>query len=133
MCVWCVTITHMPWSYSQSQGILARNGQTILTGCYSGHGEGLNNPAAQDQIGVGPLPQGLYAMVCLEDSPHTGMATIVLGPSSGNVMYGRSAFRIHGDNGKGDQSASDGCIIAGHASDRKAIWDTGDHSLEVTA
>jgi hypothetical protein len=123
----------MPWQYSQSQGIISRNGQVILGGGYAGNGLGLNNPEAQDQHNVGPLPQGHYLMTALVDSPKTGIATIILDPDPGTEMYGRSAFRIHGDNGRDDQSASDGCIVAGHAADRTAIWDTGDHDLEVTA
>ena len=123
----------MPWQYSQSQGIISRNGQVILGGGYAGNGLGLNNPGAQDQHNVGPLPQGHYLMTALVDSPKTGIATIILDPDPGTEMYGRSAFRIHGDNGRDDQSASDGCIVAGHAADREAIWATQDHALEVVA
>ena len=119
------------WQYSQSSGVLARNGQPILTG-YAGHGDGLNNPAAEDQIDVGPLPKGLYLMTRLFDSPRTGLATIVLEPAPANNMYDRSAFRIHGDNAAANHTASDGCIVAGHAADRKAIWDTQDRELTVT-
>jgi hypothetical protein len=48
-------------------------------------------------------------------------------------MFGRSGFRIHGDNASANHTASDGCIIAGHAADRTAIWNSGDHVLEVVA
>ena len=34
-----------------------------------------------------------------------------LKPDSSNNMFGRSNFQIHGDNKKGDGSASHGCII----------------------
>ena len=70
-------------------------------------------------------------MTALIDSPHTGLATIILEPDPANQMFGRSGFRIHGDTSEADQTASDGCIIAGHALDRTAIWNAGDLDLEV--
>ena len=120
------------YSYQQSTGLLRHNGTLLLTG-YAGHGAGVNNPAVQNQHDVGPLPQGRYTMTALFDSPHTGLATIVLDPDSGNQMFGRSGFRIHGDNAAANHTASDGCIIAGHAPDRTGIWNLGDHVLEVVA
>lgn len=123
----------MSWTYSQSSGKLSRNGQTILVGCYAGRAEGLNNPAMQDRIGIGPLPQARYLMTALIDSPHTGLATILLDPKPGREMFGRSLFRIHGDNEAANHTGSDGCIVAGHAADREAIWHTLDHELEVVA
>jgi hypothetical protein len=118
------------YTYSQSTGVLAQNGIPMLTG-YAGHGPGVNNPAMQDQHDVGPLPQGRYTMTLLFNSPFTGLATIILEPNPANQMFGRSGFRIHGDNKDADQTASDGCIIAGHQPDRIAIWNAGDHDLEV--
>jgi hypothetical protein len=116
--------------YQQSSGELSRNGTIVLTG-YAGHGAGVNNPALQDQHDVGPLPQGNYTMTALLDSPHTGLATIILVPDMSNLMFNRSGFRIHGDNDLGNHTASDGCIVAGHAVDRTAIWTSGDHRLVV--
>jgi hypothetical protein len=118
--------------YTQSTGVLEHDGIALLTG-YAGHGTGVNNPAMQDQHDIGPLPQGLYAMTALIDSPHTGLATIILEPDSGNQMFGRSGFRIHGDNAAANRTASDGCIIAGHAADRISIWQGADHELKVVA
>ena len=118
------------YTYHQSTGALTHNGTLLLTG-YAGHGAGVNNPAKQDQHDVGPLPQGRYKMTALIDSPRTGLATIVLDPDPANHMFGRSGFRIHGDNAAANHTASDGCIIAGHAADRIAIWNSRDHDLEV--
>jgi hypothetical protein len=118
------------YTYNQSTGRLARNGILLLTG-YAGHGPGVNNPAAQNQHDAGPLPVGRYTMTALIDSPHTGLATIILDPDPANQMFGRSGFRIHGDNSALNHTASDGCIIAGHAADRIGIWNSGDHDLEV--
>lgn len=120
------------FTYQQSTGALSQDGVLRLT-AYAGHGDGLNNPAMQDQHDVGPLPQGRYTMSALIDSPHTGLATIILDPDPATEMFGRSGFRIHGDNGLNNHTASDGCIIAGHAADRTGIWNSGDHDLEVVA
>ena len=118
------------YTYHQSTGTLVQNGTLVLTG-YAGHGPGVNKPAMQDQHDVGPLPQGRYVMTALIDSPHTGLATIILDPDPANQIFGRSGFRIHGDNAAGNHTASDGCIIAGHANERTTIWNSGDHDLEV--
>jgi Protein of unknown function (DUF2778) len=120
------------YTYHQSRGVLERDGIPLLTG-YAGHGNGINDPAMQDQPNVGPLPQGRYTMTALNDSHQTGLATIVLDPDPANQMFGRSGFRIHDDNPAADRTASDGCIIAGHAPDRTGIWDSGDRDLEVVA
>ena len=118
------------YTYRQSTGTLSHNGTPLLTG-YAGHGLGVNNPTMQDQHDVGPLPQGRYLMTALFDSPHTGIATIILDPDPANAMFGRSGFRIHGDNAAANRTASDGCIIAGHAPDRTSIWNSDDRDLEV--
>ncbi len=118
--------------YQQSTGILSRDGVPQFTG-YAGHGTGVNNPSLQNQHDVGPLPEGVYLMTALIDSPHTGLATIILDPDPANQMFGRSGFRIHGDNAAANRTASDGCIIAGHAPDRTAIWNSQDRNLQVIA
>jgi hypothetical protein len=118
--------------YTQSTGVLAHDGIALMT-CYAGHGAGINNPLMQNQHDIGPLPQGLYGMTALIDSPHTGVATIILEPDPANTMFGRSGFRIHGDNPAANRTASDGCIIAGHAADRLSIWESIDHVLRVVA
>jgi hypothetical protein len=120
------------YTYRQSTGLLARDGVALLNG-YAGHGAGVNNPAMQDQHDIGPLPEGRYVMTALINSPHTGLATIILDPDPANRMFGRSGFRIHGDNSAANRTASNGCIIAGHAPDRTNIWNSGDRSLEVLA
>lgn len=38
-----------------------------------------------------------------------------LDPDDGNEMFGRSLFRMHGDNAAMNHTASDGCIIMGLA------------------
>lgn len=121
----------MAWNYKQATGAMARNATVLATG-YSGHGDGLNNPAAQTQHDVGPIPAGRYTIAAPFDSPHTGPFTLRLDPDPANQMFGRDAFRIHGDNGNGDHSASNGCIILGREF-REAIWNSGDRALVVAA
>jgi len=105
--------------YAQTTGELyfgdATKGLTSLGICYSGHGAGVNNPLYQDVHEFGPIPQGWYTISRFFDD-HGGKGPIVarLAPDAGNNMFGRSGFMIHGDNAKGDHSASEGCIIAAH-------------------
>jgi hypothetical protein len=61
---------------------------------------------------------------------HPPRPSLPLDPSPGNDMHGRSGFYIHGDNNRGDNSASTGCIILGKAI-RKRIGNSGDNTLHV--
>ena len=126
----------MSWIYRQSTGELTNPGLPNGISAwkcvgYAGRYPGLNNPAMQDVQDVGPLPQGTYRMADLIDSSRTGLSTIILVADPGNEMFGRSGFRIHGDNPQHNHTASDGCIVAGIAVTRKAIWESGDRTLEV--
>jgi RHS repeat-associated protein len=111
-------------TYSQSGGAL--DCYDDLTGShylhckgYSGNGSGLNNPAAQDQENVGPIPQGNYTIG--NPTNEKGPWTFPLIPDSSNVMYGRGGFLIHGDNSSHDNSASEGCIVIPDHDCRKQI------------
>jgi hypothetical protein len=101
----------MPFVYKQASGNLFLN--TIFIGAgYCGHGSGLNNPAAQDQQNVGPIPTGTYTI----GPPHTpvdhlGPLALPLYPDPTNQMFGRFGFFMHGDNQFANHSASNGCII----------------------
>jgi len=119
------------YTYHQSTGVFERDGVTLFTG-YAGHGAGVNNPSLQQEPNVGPLPQGRYTMSqFVAKAKKTGLGTIRLKPDPANQMFGRSGFRIHGDNAELDRSASSGCIIIGRAPDRQAIWNDPDHDVEV--
>lgn len=121
------------WTFSQSSGALTdAGGRHIATG-YSGHGDGLNNPAMQDVPSVGPLPQGLYSLGAPVDHPELGPFAIPLIPHAGNQMFGRDGFYLHGDEvgHVGEHLASHGCIVADRPA-REAIWASGDHALKVT-
>lgn len=101
--------TDAPWLYVQSTGRLYRpDGSWCGTG-YSGHGEGINNPAMQEVRNVGPIPCGLYTIGHAMDHPLLGPFAIPLIPNPFNQMFGRSHFYCHGDNA--EHNASLGCII----------------------
>ncbi len=121
------------WSYSQTSGnIFAPNGLLAGTG-YSGRGPGLNNTEMQAVEGVGPIPQGLYAIGAFFDDPQKGPIVAHLIPDPANEMYGRSGFMIHGSRiGETTRSSSDGCIVQAHAI-RAQIAASGDRALLVTA
>lgn len=102
------------WTYRQATGLLDYNGLLLGHG-YSGHGKGLNNPAMQQAIGVGPIPQGLWQIGPWEDiHPRLGPCIAHLQPAITTNAYGRTGFFIHGDNKKLDRSGSDGCIVLGY-------------------
>jgi RHS repeat-associated protein len=124
-----VDLTGLEWEYSQSTGQLSHNGTPVATG-YAGRGPGLNNPAMQNVPNTGPLPQGGYTIGGMYNNPNTGPKTMNLTPMPGTETYGRSAFRIHGDNARGDHSASHGCIILPRGI-RDLINSSGDRSLVV--
>ena len=117
------------WTFSQSTGELLQNGKFEGTG-YSGTGEGRNNPSMQDVPNVGPIPQGNYIIGEAYDDDHLGPCVMHLDAEDDTNTFGRSLFRIHGDNVNHD--ASHGCIILG-PSIRHIIADSGDDELTVVA
>lgn len=102
----------MSWKYAQSSGMLW-HGSALVGTCYSGHGEGLNNPDMEAFHGVGPIPAGDYVIGPPKDpQDHLGPLAMPLTPAPGNGAHGRSAFFMHGDNAAMNHTASDGCIVA---------------------
>lgn len=123
----------MPWQYQQSTGNLTDpNGNQVGQG-YSGHGDGLDNPAQQTVHMIGPIPQGNWSIGAFFDDPG-GKGPIVahLMPMAGTDAFGREGFMIHGDNSLANHTASEGCIILGH-SFRQMIAASPDKSLVVIA
>ena len=117
------------WTYSQTTGELLKDGAFQGTG-YSGTGPGRNNPDEQATPDVGPIPQGDYTIGDSYDDAHLGPCVMPLDPVEGTNTFGRSLFRIHGDNARHD--ASHGCVILGPAI-RHTIADSDDNTLRVTA
>lgn len=98
---------------------------------YAGHGPGLNNPAMQNVKGIGPLPKGQYKIVQWDDYHGAlGAMVAILVAYPTNLMFGRSLFRIHGDNSAANYTASDGCIVMDHVS-RQKVRDSHETILEV--
>ena len=119
----------LDWIWQQSSGNLYNTpiggmGPPYLvspggSGQYSGQNLGLNNPANQSVPGTGPdsnggpLPQGTYDIGFGHYSSGTGPNTMNLTPQTGTDTLGRDLFRIHGDNSAQNNTASEGCIVAG--------------------
>ena len=97
---------------------------------YSGHGEGLNNGLFQYVHNVGPIPVGLYSVGPPVLHPGLGPVVLQLKAHPYTETKGRSGFYIHGDNAKGDQSASEGCIVIGRA-ERQSVASGGFRWLAV--
>ncbi len=98
---------------------------------YSGAGIGKNNPTLEAEPNVGPIPAGAWGLGVVYDSPKTGPVTITLiyrGTPGGD--HGRSAFRIHGDNGHG--TASEGCICFSPRELREKAYNDPDKLLLVS-
>ena len=115
------------WTYRQEDGELLHDGKFVGTG-YSGTRQGRNNPYMQQVEGVGPIPRGRYTIGAAYDDAHLGPCVMHLDAAPGTDTFGRSLFRIHGDNARHD--ASEGCVILG-PSIRSEIADSGDHDLTV--
>ena len=119
----------MSHQYSQTSGAWSLDGLPVGTG-YAGHLEGRNNPAMQEIRNVGPLPRGGYLIGAPYDHPTLGPHVMNLTPYPANEMYGRSLFRIHGDNPAHVGESSDGCIVLELAA-REVISQSGDSVLQV--
>ena len=124
----------LEWRYSQSTGRLTYidpNGNVTKVGTgYSGRGPWRNNPSAQNRKDEGPIPQGTYDIGPQTSSERTGPGILRLTPQPGTNTFGRKYFQIHGDNRRGNQSASDGCIIL-NRNIRDRIGNSGDNILRV--
>lgn len=120
------------FEFNVRTGVLTQNGAAIPGGgrVYSGHGTGLNNPDMEHVKGGGPLPRGLYKIGPSYNDPHLGRCVMHLDPMPGTNEFGRSAFRLHGDNAEMNHTASDGCIIASYDI-RKLIDSSQDRIIKV--
>lgn len=125
------------WIYEQTSGKMYRpDGRLLATGYAGGNcgenPEGINNHAMQHCRSIGPIPVGMYTIGSLIDRHrHLGPFVIVLEPYENNEMFGRSAFRIHGDTTP-PGNASEGCIILPRAA-RLEIAESTDRLLKVVA
>ena len=117
------------WTYEQRTGRLLHDGVLVGTG-YSGHSEGKNNPAMQDQHNIGPIPQGVYTVTGAFTHPRKGPVCMRLLPKPGTQTFGRAGFLIHGDSIQFAGEASEGCIIQARAA-RDQVAQSPDKELTV--
>jgi len=107
--------------YSQGDGRLMDMEDRLVGQGYSGAPGYVNKPELQDKVDKGVIPVGTYTIgeviVKREDGRGMGPDVIKLDPDPATAerirAMGRdpNTFYIHGDNGREDQSASQGCII----------------------
>jgi hypothetical protein len=102
----------------------------LLTTGYSGGGAGKNNPLAQFEKDIGPIPCGYYTIDDPIDTTEHGPYALPLIPDESNDMGGRSGFMLHGDSKLNPGHASEGCIIANQPN-RSYVWQSNDHRLQV--
>lgn len=94
------------WTYSQSSGVLSRNGVFVGKGYSGAFPDGYNKPAMQAVRDIGPIPQGAWKISGppVDTSEH-GPYVLTLSPKEGTDTFGRDGFLCHGDT-----------IVPGHAS-----------------
>ena len=119
------------WRYYQSTGELEHDGEHVASG-YAGADAGKNNPQAQTEHNVGPLPRGEYTIGAPSDTKTHGPYVLHLTPDPTNEMFGRAGFLIHGDSMVNPGTASEGCMIFSRTV-REQVWESGDHRLQVLA
>jgi len=118
----------MSWEYNQSTGEMRHNGEFIAQG-YSGAPTGKNDSSKENVPFVGPIPRGHWRIT--RHTSSKGPWTVELDPILGTNTYGRTAFRIHGDNSKTIGASSEGCIIINGAQIRQNIANSSDDILVV--
>jgi hypothetical protein len=95
--------------YQQSSGKLWDHKGDLITTGYSGAPSAVNDGSKQAIKSLGPIPTGTWTIGEAYDSKRVGPLAIPLYPM--HDAFGRTYFRIHGDNISMDRTASKGCII----------------------
>lgn len=107
---------HKAFYYEQGTGtLLLGNGGYLVPFAvgYAGAPGYINSPAHEHIASKGPLPRGEYEMWVHKHPRFAAPAIMLKQGKPETSWHGRSGFWIHGDNAKGDRSASSGCIILG--------------------
>jgi len=118
------------WTYEQRTGRLTSPAGDVVATGYSGAGDGKNDPAAQAEHNVGPIPAGTYTIGPPKDTLTHGPFVLPLSPSADNEMFGRAGFLIHGDSVTEPGTASEGCVIMPRAV-RELVAASDDKTLSV--
>lgn len=103
----------MSWHFYRVAGEFGHT-DTPLETCtvaYSGHPPAVNDPSYEKIADVGPIPAGDYTIGRAFDSEHLGPCVMPLIPWPSTNTFNRDDFFIHGDNARGNHSASKGCIV----------------------
>lgn len=125
--------------YAVKTGQLKNPAGRVIGSGYSGHGEGINNPAMESIHDVGPIPRGDYTFELIADEhgdpiDWNGKKAPVfrIVPKAGTNVFGRTDFEMHGDDVKhpGERVASLGCMIQGHDT-RVQVMISTDKDLRV--
>jgi len=123
------------WLYEIISGKMydmALDGAYLAGTAWSGYDVHRNNPASCIVHHLGPIPPGVYQIEPARDSTELGPLVLDLTHVVGD-NFGRSLFRIHGDNRTPQLwDASHGCIIAEHAL-RVTLSESTDRTLLVVA
>lgn len=119
------------WVWSISKGeMYAPSGLRLGKG-HSGWGDAANDPKMVKERGIGPIPPGMWKIGEAYPHPKLGPVCMNLEPAIGTETFGRSLFRIHGDNCTPEaHDASHGCIILSPAC-RRALASSPDKILHV--
>lgn len=112
---------------TESGRFWAKDGTQLTIG-YSGTAEGRNNPSLEDKPNLGPIPRGVYTIGPVYTHELLGPLVMDLIPEPDTKTFGRSLFRIHGNNLEND--ASHGCVILNKQT-RFLVSQSSDHELRV--
>jgi len=103
------------WAYSQSTGRLyladGEDVRALVASGYSGAVGYQNRPEFEGLVAKGPIPRGVWRIGIGFTHRRLGRVAIPLEPADPKTALGRGGFYIHGDNQRGDGSASSGCIV----------------------
>lgn len=117
----------MSWTYMIRSGALSQGNTHVAFG-YSGYGPAKNRNDMVSVKHTGPIPPGIYTIGKPYKHTKLGPVCMNLEPDAANEMFGRSLFRIHGDNK--ENNASHGCIIMDRKT-REKIAASNDTILRV--
>ena len=120
----------MAWMYNSSNGTLSHDGTVVTTESWSGHDAGRNNPAMEQDPGIGPIPRGYWQIGGAVDSQKLGPIAMPLSPCANpndefwieaaqdlgvsippTNTFGRFGFWMHGAEFLNPEESSHGCII----------------------
>lgn len=120
------------WTFRIKTGHILNNGLKVGAG-YSGFGDAANDPTRVKEVAIGPIPPGKYKIGEAYQHAKLGPICMNLDALPGTDTFGRSAFRIHGDNSTPAlHDGSHGCIVV-NAAVRRTINNSRDRILEVVA